>query len=60
LKGEGDRILRQTKEIAPKSDEEEEGTIGVGVGMMYWRLIAVTDLVLELQADVEIQSVSQI
>lgn len=42
------------EQVVPEGDEKEERSIGGWVGVVYWRLEEPTDLVLELQATVEV------
>lgn len=60
LQSQSNGILRQAKRESPEGDQQEEGTIRGRVWMMYRGLETTTYLILELQANVEIQTVHEV
>jgi hypothetical protein len=60
LQCQSNRILSQAKQETTECDQKEERAIGSGIRMMYQRLIASSNLILEFQTKIEVQMRSQI
>lgn len=60
LQCQSNRILGQSEHETMECDQKEERAIGSGMRMMYRRLVAPSNLILEFQIQIELQMRSQI
>ena len=60
LQSQGNWILREVKQEVPESDQEEERSISSGERMVYRGPKLLANLLLELQPNVELQTIHQI